>query len=177
MNVEFLLWLDQLGLVYLPDNGRYLAELLHPDCVMDPIREATVDHFRGVATIRDSLRLNFDMSGLYAYERGVEFMKTRFFQTLKTFKGFQKLTLVLKSWPWLQVNEQETAEARFLEVCAELTPHLVPYLVKLTEDVGESPNSIDNVELELQPYKYHMESRQADAARFIRDKDADCLRG
>ena len=63
---------------------------------MNPICEATIDYFGGTSVVRDNFRVVFTMLGYNLFSNCfTDFMKTRFFQTLKELKGFPKSSVVL----------------------------------------------------------------------------------
>lgn len=168
MNVEFKVLVEPELMAYRATVGGYIDETLYPASSMDPICEATIDHFTDVSIVRDRFRTRFHVLQEESYEHFLEFMKTRFFQTLKKMQGFRKLTLVLELetlFEDLSIEDQQDIG----EVPAELEPYLGPCVVKsLTHEYCSDWLHLV-YELEFHPLKLHIESLQAEAARLTKE--------
>lgn len=147
---------------------------------MNPMCEATVDHFAGTAVMRDGFRITFQIDPATFEKCFSVFMKTRFFRTLKGFTGFQKLTVVLNNWfecgcsldgLVLKANKGAT------EVQMELGPYLGSSIIKRSgyQLVDDHCFAIFTLELEFQPRQFHDEIFRAEAARLM--EEADSLEG
>ena len=157
MNVELYVSLSQ-------KEDSYLGGDWYPDIVMDPICEATVDHFASTAIVRDKMLIRLAVTGLDGYENIVVFIKTRFFQTLKNLKGFQKLTILLNIWTWYEDKETREDQKGVQEVSAELEPRLGPCQIRDEErNFIKDLNRSYAVELSFQPQKYYIESLLTEA--------------
>ena len=170
MNVEFKVEIDPETLFYRAIKGGYADETLYPASIMDPICEATIDHFTGVSVVRNRFGIRFNVSGYDFHEQFLKFLETRFFQTLKKLQGFRKLTLVLE-----MVNQQFKKDLSIEsqpdlgEVLAELEPSLGPCVVKSLKHERQSVWLHLVYELEFHPLKLQIGYLQTEAARLTKE--------
>lgn len=175
--VEFAVYIDPECMASRAQEDGYQDETLYPAFSMEPICEATVDRFAGTAVPRENFRIVFRIDFDDFDDSFPVFMKTRFFQTLKGFTGFQKLTVVLILWLTfsghlvdLDMDFQKGAKT----VQKELEPHLGSSVIKsanyqLSERYYRHADFI--LELEFQPRKFHVEILRAEAARVTNEVD------
>ena len=150
----------------------------HPIDDLDPVFDLDpicVDRFAGTEVIRDNFHITFQI-GFTIYDDVLgSLMETRFSQTLKELKGFQKLTVVLE-WSSFFWNDSNKKGVR--EMGMELEPYLGPSLIK---GVHYKPAKVHlnekNLvsELEFQPLKFQVKSLREKAARL--KKEAERLEG
>ena len=172
MNVEFKVSIEPEFLAYGTIAGGFANETLYLTSSMDPICEATIDHFTGISVVRDRFRIGFQVLGYEYYEHFLGFMKTRFFQTLKKMQGFRKLNLVLEMMNLfkddISIEEQQDIGA----VTAELEPYLGPCVAKILWHARCEDLLHLVYDLEFHPLKLQIESRQAEAAKLTKDVKA-----
>lgn len=169
MNVEFKVSIEPEIMAYRAIVGGYADETLYPASSMDPICEATIDHFTGVSVVRDRFQLSFDVLGHNFYEHFLIFMKTRFFQTLKRMQGFRKLTLALEMVNLFKDDLSIEDQQDIGEVSAELEPYLGPCVAKSLTHERWSEWLHLVYELEFHPLKLQIENLQAEAARLTKE--------
>ncbi|CAF9909878.1 MAG: hypothetical protein ALECFALPRED_006098 [Alectoria fallacina] len=151
---------------------------IHPVLHLDPI---CVDRFAGTEVIRDNFYITFQIDFALRENLLRVFMETRFFLTLKELKGFQKLTVALKRSVefWLGWDEEHVKDLWMVRmVWMELEPYLGPSLVKGLHVRPSKVRSYEKdlvLELEFQPFKFHVETLRAEAA--ILTKEAERLEG
>ena len=163
MNVEFNVSIEPELMAY-----RAIVETLYPASSMDPICEATINHFTGISVVSDRFQIKFKVLGHEYYGHFLEFMKTRFFQTLKKMQGFRKLTLVLEMVNLFKDDISIEEQQDIGELAAELEPYLGPCVAKsMTHNRWlDWLHLVYN--LEFHPLKLQIESLQAEVARLTR---------
>lgn len=164
MHVEFDLRQDcerwRAGKDGYQDDGQDESYPVHR---MDPLCEASIDHFMGTDVIRDDLRIKLDIDYFDCFENSiVPFIMTRFFQTLKRLNGFQRLTLVFE-WDFFyaltdmqELNKQNVIKA----VRKELEPHLGRAVIKSVNfPVSRIVLTLENyfLEMKFQPHRFFVE--------------------
>lgn len=170
MNVEFKVLIEPELMTHHAVVGNYADETLYPASNMDPICEATIDHFTGISVIRDRFRIKFKIFGHKFYDHFLEFMKTRFFQTLKKMQGFRKLTLVLEMVDLFEEDLSiEDQQEDIGEVPAELESCLGPCVSESFTHYLWLNNLHLVYELEFHPVTLPIGSLQTKAAGFIKE--------
>ena len=120
---------------------------------IDPVCEATINHFTGISTVRDSLRLRCNVTTFQSLDA---FMMTRFFRTLKELHGFRKITVTIH-WIFRCYCDDEILEHQkaVRKLAWKLEPHLGPCTIIIIDS-----------ELEFHPLKFYVEKLPAEAARL-----------
>lgn len=174
MNVEFTFILDETRMVTYPEENGYEDGPLYPAYHMDLLCEASIDHFVGTTVTRDALRIIFQVM-CFDSLRGFfgPFIKTRFFQNLKSLNGFQRLALVLDYILYDSRKPRQESESRKVveEVQKELEPHLGPSIVKDATHsfFGLCAMKRCAFELQFQPYRFY--DCRAEAAKLEKEMD------
>ncbi len=139
------------------------------DFIMDTLCEATVDHFAGTEIIRDSFRITFHTCFDELDHELPDLMKTRFFQTVKGFNGFRKVTFVVYLVHDINNPRNSTPEKELEEMRNNLEPHLGPSVTRsVTLDPPEKYQFVGEtiLELEFTPQRFHVESLRAGSVRL-----------
>ncbi len=169
MNVEFKVSIEPEFIAYRAIAGGFANGTLYLTSRMDPICEASIDHFTGISIVRDQFRIRVQVLGFGYFEHFLGFMKTRFFQTLKNMQGFRKLTLVLEMVNLFRDGISIEKQQDIGMVAAELEPYLGPYVAKsLTHERWEKWLHLV-YELEFHPQEFQIESLRAKAVKLTKD--------
>lgn len=173
MNVEFVVEQNPTIMAGFTEERGYQAKIMYPDSIIEQIYGETLDHFTGTAIVRNSFRIRITLCGPDHLGDFAYFVKTRFFQALKSLKGFQKLTISL-TMASLVYNKDEDRKLRggFARVVADLKTHLGPCIEKNYKfPTGSLGGRWYRLELEFQPRKYYIESLRVEAERAIKEVD------
>ena len=170
MNVDFAVG----GIATTEEEDDLRDEDLDAANIMNPLCEATVDHFAGTEIIRDSIRITF-RTDFDELEHGFPvFMKTRFFQTFKGFNGFRKVTFVVYLVHDINNPRNSTPEKEVEQMRMDLEPHLGPSVTRsVTRDPPFKYRFLREtiLELEFTPQRFHIESVRAEFARLTMEAD------